>query len=173
VSKNTLSDEDSALFRAKIGAVTPIKNDRIMLKPKTVVNNNRHESSFKELPPVIETLLSAQDPLSFLKTGVPKKTLKKLRRGAFEIEDGLDLHGLNSQEAQRYLANFLNECLYNQYRCVQIIHGKGYGSKDRHPVLKNNVNIWLREYSEVEAFCSAPIKAGGTGAVLVLLFCEL
>jgi DNA-nicking Smr family endonuclease len=52
---------------------------------------------------------------------------------------------------------------------VHIIHGKGYRSVDSHPVLKNDLNLWLRQHKDVQAFCSAPPKSGGTGAVFVLL----
>ena len=170
MAKKILSDEDSALFRAQMDNVIPVKNDRVMLNPKTVVNEYRRESSFKGQAASVDHLLTAEDTSSFLNAGVPKSVLKKLRRGFFDIEDGLDLHGLNSTEAKRYLSQFLEECVHIQCRCVHIIHGKGYGSKNRHPVLKNEVNTWLRQHPEVEAFCSAPTNEGGTGAVLVLLF---
>jgi len=52
---------------------------------------------------------------------------------------------------------------------VHIIHGKGYRSENSHPVLKNNLNQWLRQHRDVQAFCSASAKDGGAGAVLVLL----
>jgi DNA-nicking Smr family endonuclease len=49
------------------------------------------------------------------------------------------------------------------------VHGKGYRSLDNQPVLKNNLNLWLRQHRDVQAFCSASPKDGGAGAVLVLL----
>jgi DNA-nicking Smr family endonuclease len=36
-------------------------------------------------------------------------------------------------------------------------------------VLKNNLNSWLRQHKDVQAFCSTPPKDGGTGAIFVLL----
>jgi hypothetical protein len=36
-------------------------------------------------------------------------------------------------------------------------------------VLKNDINIWLRQHQEVQAFCSTAQKDGGAGAVFVLL----
>ena len=50
-----------------------------------------------------------------------------------------------------------------------IIHGKGQGSKDQQPILKQKTNQWLRQRDEVLAFCSAPRWNGGTGATYVLL----
>jgi DNA-nicking Smr family endonuclease len=52
---------------------------------------------------------------------------------------------------------------------VRIIHGKGHGSHQKRPVLKQYVNHWLRQRDEVLAFCSARQVDGGTGAVYVLL----
>jgi DNA-nicking Smr family endonuclease len=52
---------------------------------------------------------------------------------------------------------------------VRIVHGKGLGSKNREPVLKGKVRVWLAQREEVLAFCQAPATQGGSGAVLVLL----
>jgi len=45
----------------------------------------------------------------------------------------------------------------------------GYRSENNLPVLKNDLNFWLRQHQEVQAFCSATQKDGGAGAVFVLL----
>ncbi len=52
---------------------------------------------------------------------------------------------------------------------MRIIHGKGYGSKNREPVLKAKLRNWLMPRDEVLAFCQAPPHEGGGGALLVLL----
>jgi len=52
---------------------------------------------------------------------------------------------------------------------VRIIHGKGYGSREQAPVLKNSLNSWLRQHPDVLAFSSTRPEHGGTGAVHVLL----
>lgn len=54
-------------------------------------------------------------------------------------------------------------------RVVRIIHGKKNSSEGKMPVLKGKVNSWLRQKSEVLAFCSARPNDGGTRAVYVLL----
>ncbi|MCK4492488.1 MAG: Smr/MutS family protein, partial [Methylococcales bacterium] len=163
----------SALFRQQIGTVKRITNDRVLLKSKSELKTQTIEKkSFQEASFFAEELLTTDDKLGFVRSGVPKSILKKLQQGFFELEVTMDLHGFNSQEAKKYLYQFLEESVKEGCRCVHIIHGKGYRSKNRHPVLKNNVNIWLKQHSEVEAFCSASTKEGGTGAVLVLLFEE-
>ena len=57
----------------------------------------------------------------------------------------------------------------NNIRCVRIIHGKGYGSNNKGPIIKPLVNKWLQQRNEILAFCSARPIDGGTGAVYVLL----
>ncbi|MDT8407876.1 MAG: Smr/MutS family protein, partial [Methylococcales bacterium] len=88
---------------------------------------------------------------------------------AFPLEAELDLHGLTAQQAQLTLQDFLRYALQRGKRCVRIVHGKGYRSPDAAPVLKNQVNSWLRQYAAVLAFTSAAPRDGGTGAVWVLL----
>ena len=81
----------------------------------------------------------------------------------------LDLHGLTARHAHKTLEMFLRDCHRRRIRCVHIIHGKGYGSEDRQPVLKQKLNLWLRQRHDVLAFCSATRRDGGTGAAYVLL----
>lgn len=92
-----------------------------------------------------------------------------LRRGYLEIGAELDLHGLTVRYAREDLNRFLAACNQRGIRCARIIHGKGYGSEGRQPVLKQKLNLWLRQREEVLAFTSAPRHDGGTGAAYVLL----
>ena len=110
-----------------------------------------------------------EDSLSYTAPGIQNNVLKKLRKGFFGVDADIDLHGLTSNNSKIQLLNFLNTCINSNYRCVHIVHGKGYRSAENHPVLKNDLNLWLRQHKDVQAFCSAPQSAGGTGAVFVLL----
>jgi DNA-nicking Smr family endonuclease len=176
VVKKTLTPEDSDLFRQAVGKVQTVKTDKVLLipadKPKpypkpAVINVDGHLiDSATSLP--IEKV-GIEDSLSFLKSGLQHKVLKKLRQGYFGIDAEIDLHGLNSDEAKRQLLNFLHHCVEDGCRCVHIVHGKGHRSPDQQPILKNNLNLWLRQHKDVQAFCSASPKDGGTGAVFVLL----
>jgi len=116
-----------------------------------------------------EAALSTGEELVFCRPGVPSAALKKLRRGGWVIKGELDLHGHSGDEARVALAAFLNRCMIEERRCVRIIHGKGLGSKNRLPVLKNKVRHWLMQREDVLAFCQARAVDGGTGAVIVLL----
>jgi DNA-nicking Smr family endonuclease len=105
----------------------------------------------------------------FLRPGLPRDILRKLRRTHWVIQDHLDLHGLTGDEAIEATAEFLAECKRRGLRCVRIVHGKGLGSKGREPVLKRRVRRALMRRSEVLAYVEPRPVHGGSGAVVVLL----
>jgi len=107
--------------------------------------------------------------LSFQRAGVRIQVMRRLRRGLYPVDDELDLHGLTQSAARNQLADFLAHSRDGGLRCVRIIHGKGYRSGARGPVLKVAVNLWLRRHMDVMAFVSARAIDGGAGAVYVLL----
>ena len=120
-------------------------------------------------PISLDDAIDSGDELAFLKKNYPTDLLRKLRRGHWVVEDELDLHGLNRQDAVQLTNHFLKNCLKRQLRCVRIIHGKGLGSPNREPVLKAMLRKWLPQQLEVLAFAQAPAAQGGSGAVLLLL----
>lgn len=171
MAKKTLSTE----FRQAIGKVRQIKSDTLFLsttkKPKPYPKRSSlsiKNSSKKPVDMEIEKL-GQEDSIGFIAHGVQKNVLKKLREGHYGLDKSIDLHGLNSQGAKCKLSQFLCFSVKKGYRCVRIIHGKGYQSLDKQPILKNHINVWLRQYEAVLAFCSTPPKDGGTGAIFVLL----
>ena len=175
MAKKTLSAEDSALFRQSIGNVKPIENDNLLLettqkpKPYPKLQSEKIDTNFKQALDTDIEQLYQEDSMSFIAPGLQKNVLKKLRKGYFGLDASIDLHGLTSREAEHQLSKFLHFSLEDGYRCIHIIHGKGLRSASEHPVLKNEINRWLRQHKEVQAFCSTPPKEGGTGAVFVLL----
>lgn len=126
---------------------------------------------------VIQELLSGPDPdyfetgetLSYRAPGVQERVLRQLRRGGYRREAELDLHGLNRDRARQAVSEFLALCLQKDFRCARIIHGKGKGSPNSGPVLKRELDGWLRKVKVVVAFCSARPADGGSGALYVLL----
>jgi len=113
--------------------------------------------------------VTGEGPLSFQRAGVRIQVVRRLRRGLYPIEDELDLHGLSQAAARDRLADFIARSRDAGHRCVRIIHGKGYRSGARGPILKAAVNLWLRRHSDVLAFVSARPIDGGSGALYVLL----
>lgn len=106
---------------------------------------------------------------TFLRKGLRRDVLVRLRRGHWSVQGELDLHRHNRDEARDALADFLNEARSCGWRCVRVIHGKGLSSPNREPVLKGKVRRWLAQRDEVLAYCEAPQHEGGAGAVLILL----
>ncbi len=120
-------------------------------------------------PLSVEEALDSGVELSYLREGVSRQVLRRLRRGHWVVQDGLDLHGMNRVEAAAQVAQFVRAAAARGTRCVRIVHGKGLGSKNREPVLKAKLRAWLAPRDEVLAFCQAPAAEGGAGALLVLL----
>ena|SRR5688572_26510993 len=119
-------------------------------------------------PLSLDDALDSGEELVFLRPGLGRDVLRKLRRGHWVIQDELDLHGMVRAQAVVAVSEFLHRCLRRGVRCVRIVHGKGLGSRNREPVLKGLLRKWLLR-EEVLAYCQAPAAEGGSGAVLVLL----
>ena len=166
-----------AAFRQAVADVTPLPPSNRAVTPrhrtKPLARHLRNEQPVMvdglSDPWEMDASVSANEELAFVRSGVPTATLKKMRRGGWLIRGELDLHGHTGDEARVALAAFLNRCHLEDRRCVRIIHGKGYGSKNRLPVLKNKVRHWLMQREDVLAFCQARTVDGGAGAVIVLL----
>ena len=107
--------------------------------------------------------------LRFQRQHVGRRTMRKLQRGGFSVQAEIDLHGMTLDEAKPRLADFIEYNASQGKYCVRVVHGKGLGSGNRGPVLKNAVNRWLRKWDNVLAFTSTRQVDGGTGAVYVLL----
>lgn len=104
--------------------------------------------------------------------GISPEVLKKLRGGHFSYQDHLDLHGLNRRQAREKTVNFIMGSFVARRRCVLIIPGRGLNSREKEPVLKNNLVSWLMRAplkKVVLAFASARSYDGGWGAFYVLL----
>jgi DNA-nicking Smr family endonuclease len=171
-----ISKEDSMLFRDTVGNITPLKQSNVVhnkSKPSST-SIRSHEEEHPVVPALFdseyeENSLERGDEMFFSRPGLQKQTIRKLRRGQFNIEDELDLHGLTVDMARNELTNFLADCQEHSLRCIRIIHGKGIGSENKKPIIKNKVNNWLRQRADVLAFCSTQPADGGTGAVYCLL----
>lgn len=169
-------NDETALFRAAMQDVAPLP------APNKITHNDNKPAPYPrkkflcdEIAPNdslsdhISFSIETGDPWSYVRSGMPHQTLRRLRRGHWNIEKNLDLHGYTQEEARQQLSAFLNHCVQQKMRCVRVIHGKGLSSLNREPVLKNRIGNWLIQRTEVLAFCQAKPEDGGGGAVLILL----
>jgi DNA-nicking Smr family endonuclease len=171
---------DTQTFRAAVRDVTPLAQTQSAAgltkpKPRAARRKATATATPMEVPDEAMPLATMTDEvtgegeLSFRRAGVRIQVMRRLRRGLYPINDELDLHGLTQTAARNQLADFLARSRDRGCRCVRIIHGKGYRSGARGPVLKTAVNLWLRRHMDVMAFVSARAIDGGAGAVYVLL----
>ena len=169
-------DQDEiALFRRSIGAVSPVKQDNTHYQtsqPKPKPKRIAGETDFtdeKTYGFFDNEEIETSDELSFKRPGVQNREFRKLKRGQFTISAELDLHGLTVEAAKADLSDFLQECLRQNHRCVKIIHGKGLRSKQGKPAIKSRIGKWLQQRQEILAYHSAKQADGGTGALYVLM----
>jgi len=170
IQPNQTGPEDAALFRAAVGEVKPLP-DQNRIRPQKPPRKPLLRTPAK--PPAIPDTLSdsgaENTPDEFLRNGLSRMTLRKLRRGNWPVQDSLDLHGNNSDAARKLLQVFLHEAAQRDLRCVLVIHGKGMNSRGGEAVLRRLTRHWLTQRPEVLAWCDAPPRDGGSGAALVLL----
>jgi len=116
----------------------------------------------------VDHYLEDDPALNYSAPGVGPDVMKKLRKGHWPIQDELDLHGMNRDQARDAIGVFLTRAGQRNHRCVCVIHGRGFGSRGQEPVLKSMVHSWLVQRGVV-AFCQARDHEGGEGALIVLL----
>jgi DNA-nicking Smr family endonuclease len=173
---NGVPGDAAALFREAVQGVSPLAaSDKALLSGKhpppipRQIPAHEQPAAHDALSDHIVLEIGAGDEWAFLRPGVSRQTLRRLRRGYWKIDAQLDLHGFNREEARQELAVFLDASSKRRFRCVRVIHGKGLSSPNHEPVLKTRVGNWLAQRADVLAFCQARPEEGGSGAVLVLL----
>jgi DNA-nicking Smr family endonuclease len=169
-----IDPEDRDLFLDAVGEVRPVENPRVEPDRPRVSARPRREDPFDRMVDDVTLSDLAEAPehgeqLQYLRPGVQKRVLRKLKRGGYSVDASLDLHGMTVEQARSEVTAFIRAERGELRRCVRIVHGKGHRSADGQPVLKTLLNRWLPQRDDVVAFCSTPPHDGGTGAVYVLL----
>ncbi len=172
-----MSDDDTDLFRRAMTGAKPLRSGtRVAGESKKPIPRakfsraDEQQALHDSLRDDIDTMEGNNaHNLRFHRQSVGRRTMRKLARGRFSIQAEIDLHGVTVAEAKPRLSGFIENCARNGQLCVRVVHGKGLGSGQRGPVLRNSVNHWLRKWDAVLAFVSARQVDGGTGAVYVLL----
>lgn len=163
--------DDVALFRESVGPVRRVEDPR----PAGLPASGRKARPKPRSSPIAGpadpsfTLVEAGERLSYLRPGLQNRVLRELRRGRWPVEDEIHLRGMRAAEALRAAGDFIKDARNEGVLCVRIVHGKGHGSDDGRPVIKGEIDHWLRRHDAVDAFCSARDTDGGSGALHVLL----
>ncbi len=171
-------DNEFALFRDAVADVQPAPAPaKAMLakpRPKPIPNqllrDDRevlNEALSDPLPGADE--FETSETSVFVRPGLPKNVVRRLRNGYWSVRYELDLHGHTAAAARTELVKFIRRARRDGERCVRIIHGKGLRSQTGEPVLKQKVRHWLTQKDEILAFVEALPMYGGSGAVVVLL----
>ena len=176
-SSDNSSEDEVSLFRRLMGDAKPLPQMDKAPEHRPRLSARAHFKRQDERAALAESLeadideseTGAGESQRFHRPSVGRRTMRKLARGNFSVQDEIDLHGMTVPEAKEALHKFIGECDLRGYTCIRIVHGKGLGSGNRGPVLKGKVNKWLRQWNVVLAFVSARQVDGGTGAVYVLL----
>lgn len=171
--------EAASLFRRAVGPVQPLsesvpralieKTQPLPLPRQSALDDAAALRESQTAPFSIEDRIGSGEESAFLRPGLPRRVLTDLRRGRWVAQRALDLHSMNRDEARDAVAGLLAHSLERGIRCVRVIHGKGHGSPGRMPVLKHLLRGWLIQRNEILAFCQAPPRDGGGGALLILL----
>ena len=174
-SKQDQHTDDASLLEQVFKDVTPLPGRKIRRnatespKPKNLIQplnkEARHYSKRRKPEAPLPEIGHGKAP------GLDHRSAKRLKRGQMKIEDSLDLHGCNQQEAHSLLTSFIASAQNAGKRCVLIITGKGQITKGS-GVLRTNVPGWLNQSpnrAKVLSFTYALPKDGGTGALYVLL----
>lgn len=164
----TLKQDEIELFRTHMQGVKKIKQDTY-LTPRI---RNKHKQAYKDLVQQQDTLfyfsdqyeplLQDEQQVRYLRVGENSHLLKQLRRGDFEPELLLDLHGLTREQAKLELAALLHTCEKEHVACAGIMTGYGTYS------LKQQIPRWLVQHPKVRALHQAPREWGGDAAFLIL-----
>ncbi len=177
------SEDDEQLFAQAMSGVMPLdpRDESLPPEPRLKDSPTGEEREEAEVMQALRDLVEGEVPLSIHQTdeaiegaveGLDPRVLSRLRRGEFSVQDHLDLHGCTREEARGKVEAFLLQAIAQGKRCVLIIHGRGHGSKDHIPVLKNALQSWLQRRAlrkKILAFSTAQACDGGAGAVYVLL----
>jgi len=167
-----IDPDEHALFSESMKGVKPFSQDTIRVNKvrakttKTISNQNvRQESAQREhfFSDQFEPHIDDEGPTRYVREGVSHYELKKLRRGDYEPELLLDLHGLTQEIAKVEVSALVAECRKQHIKCCSIMHGHGKN------ILKRQLPMWLAQHPDIEAFHQAPKTWGGSAALLLLI----
>lgn len=107
--------------------------------------------------------LFKDDPVSYVRHKNSYNILKNLKKGKYNPDISLDLHGLTQYEAQKALGELITTCQKEKFFCAHIMHGYG-----KH-ILKQQTPFWLSQHPDIIAFHEAPKFFGSDAAIIAVI----
>lgn len=164
-------------FKKIIGKVDPIKQPNTYTahkqKPAALPQKQdhfvqKHATEYEAFAQIayIDLFDESKEIEEYLRKGLSRDLLKKLKQGYWAVFDIWDIHGYQRDQVLLELESVLARAQQHG-RCLKIIHGQGYGSKNQNAVLKKLLRLILSEHPKVLAFCNEHQQ--NSGAILVLL----
>lgn len=146
------------------------KNEEYKEITKDNITNNYTVSEEERL--LFLNAIKNLDCSNHSKKELPKNNIKfKPKIKNVIPKERIDLHGLTADRALIEVKHFIGECKKNKISPILIIHGKGFGSENKIPVLKNTVEYYIATEGKpyIKYAADAPRELGGSGAKLIYL----
>ena len=176
---SALTDEQA--WQKLAAGVRPLKKQKIPPRPapEQAAKTEPKTNQKKARKPILQAAPSKQaeappqrqpaDLRLGQQAGLDNRSRRLMKRGGFEIDASLDLHGLTVARAHERLVRFIEQAEARQFRTVLIITGKGRAGEG---VLRREVPVWLKQpplADRVLALGQATGQDGGGGALYVRL----
>lgn len=182
-----LSEEERELWRRTARGFRPLDDARLKRLEAPEPLSTEPGARPKPQGGAVKAGAARRDPEPRIGAPADRSGDRRLRRGRFEVEARLDLHGLTRAKARRELLAFLRRAQGNGLRQVLVITGKGANARalDRRKfepwdpeapnlpgVIRRSFTDWMTEpdFAElVSGYSEAHRRHGGSGAFYVLV----
>ncbi|ACL29919.1 endonuclease SmrB [Buchnera aphidicola] len=136
------------------------KNNNHLVSQRVFFEQNAHSHYFSYRN---NKNLFKENPVSYIRHQSLYNVLKNLKKGRYNPDISIDLHGLTQHQAQQALGELITTCQKEKIFCAHIMHGHG-----KH-ILKKQTPFWLSQHPDIIAFHEAPKFFGSDAAIIVII----
>jgi DNA-nicking Smr family endonuclease len=178
MARGKLTSEDDALWAEIKKTVRPLRDQPVPTDKDRTGGRARTRdtisgaSKIPQSPKPVSRFPPAPKPPPPRGPALDPKSRRRLLRGREDVDDRLDLHGLNQAAAFHALIGFLRAAQADGKRLVLVITGKGRSDHGDHGILRSAVPKWLagpQFRGLVAGVEEAGRRHGGGGALYVRL----
>ncbi len=168
----TMNLDDEDLFRDAMGDVTPLKDSAstLWLKSPSTKAPRRPEAEAEEenfLTRGYLDIIPLATPLEYKADGIQQGVLDKLRKGEYKMDASLNLLRHPVETCRQGVFSFMQQARKEGLRNLLIIHGKGRDNESHANIVRSYLARWLRQFDDVQTFCTSQPQHGGAGALYV------